>query len=139
VAKEGLHGSIAQTNNIVKSYKAGMEKQGLGTFKRIKRDVSNVSKSSDATVDVGVKRGSESVSFDDKKNTKRGRSLDVNSDVIMTESESIVTVKETGKNSTTGLSKLEGAQTQLLVNSSIVYGHCSQDLTGTQDEARQEP
>jgi hypothetical protein len=87
----------------------------------------------------GVKRGFESVSFDDKKNTKRGRSLDVNSDVIMTESESIVTVKETGKNSTTGLSKLEGAQTQLLVNSSIVYGHCPQDLTGTQDEARQEP
>jgi hypothetical protein len=111
----------------------------LGIFKRIKRDISKVSKSSDAMVDVGVKRGSESASFDDQKNTKRGRSLDVNSDVIMIESVSIVTVKETGKNSMVGLSKLEGAQTQLVVNSSVVYGHCPQDLTSTQDEARQEP
>jgi hypothetical protein len=63
----------------------------------------------------------------------------VNSDVIMIKSESIVTIKETGKNSMVGLSELEGAQTQLLFNSSVVYGHCPQDLTGTQDEVRQEP
>jgi hypothetical protein len=63
----------------------------------------------------------------------------VNSDVIMIKSESIVTVKETGKNSMVGLSELEGAQTQLLFNSSVVYGHCPQDLTGTQDEVCQEP
>jgi hypothetical protein len=63
----------------------------------------------------------------------------VNSDVIMIKSESIITVKETCKNSMVGLSELEGAQTQLLFNSSVVYGHCPQDLTGTQDEARQEP
>jgi hypothetical protein len=87
----------------------------LGIFKRIKRDISKVSKSSDAMVDVGVKRGSESASFDDQKNTKRGRSLDVNSDVIMIESVSIVTVKETGK-------KLHGG--------AVETGRCSDTTTG---------